>query len=134
ALSKTGLEPARYRTYYLPRIRAVIIKNMRSPAAVVKDIFRKSGRPTPPSNEVISNVYAPPLHRWSDVTWVVYRDLDGNNDNDEEEKNLQFIGHDQVNNAVSASVMKYVIRRHQPQGNPNARPSLPFPGFEFGIE
>ncbi|KAI4179195.1 MAG: hypothetical protein LQ348_005447 [Seirophora lacunosa] len=142
ALSKTGLEAARYRTYYLPSIRAVVIKNMRSPAAVVKDIFRRSGRPQPPpSNEVIGNVYAPPLHRWSDVTWVVYRGVaatgpaqqhdDGNN----EEKNLQFIGHDQVNNAVSASVIKYVIRRHQPPGGiPNARPSLPFPGLEFGIE
>lgn len=47
---------------------------------------------------------------------------------------LQFIGHDQVSNAVSARVMVYIIRKHQPQGNPNARPSLPFPGFEFGIE
>ncbi|KAL8989158.1 MAG: hypothetical protein Q9177_001891 [Variospora cf. flavescens] len=129
ALSKTGLEAARYRTYYIPTISAVVVKNMRSPATVVKEIFHKSGQPKPPSNALISNVYTPPLSRWSDVTWTVYQSLatgDG--------KMLQFIGHDQVNNAVSARVMVYIIRKHQPQGNPNARPSLPFPGFEFGIE
>ncbi|KAL8739959.1 MAG: hypothetical protein Q9184_008549 [Pyrenodesmia sp. 2 TL-2023] len=130
ALSTTGLEPARYRTYHIPAISAIIIKNMRSPATVVKEIFRQAKQPNPPSNAVITNVYTPPLSRWSDVTWTVYQDLA----NAAQKGKLQFIGHDQVNNDFSARVMVYIIRKHQPQGNPNARPSLPFPGFEFGIE
>lgn len=103
---------------------------MRSPATVVKEISQKAGQSKPPSNAIIRDVYAPPLSRWSEVTWTVYEDLA----NSTQHGKLRFIGHDEVNNAVSASVMIYIIRRHQPQGNPNTRPSLPFPGFEFGME
>ncbi|KAL9023852.1 MAG: hypothetical protein Q9196_006930, partial [Gyalolechia fulgens] len=133
ALSNTGLEVARYRTYYLPSISTVVIKNMRSPATVVKEIFRKSNQPLP-SNERIGGVYAPPLSRWSDVTWTVYEDLATASAPPDAGGLLRFIGHDQVSNAVSRAVMIYIIRRHRPPGNPNARPSLPFPGLEFGVE
>ncbi|KAL9005508.1 MAG: hypothetical protein Q9188_001710 [Gyalolechia gomerana] len=95
ALSNTGLEVARYRTYYMPTISTVVIKNMRSPPTVVKEIFRKSNRPLP-SNERISNTYAPPLSRWSDVTWTVYHDLATSSAPLVNSKLLQFIGHDQA--------------------------------------
>ncbi len=112
---------------------------MRSPATVVKEIFKQANQPNPPSNNAITNIYTPPLSRWSDVAWTVYRELAASTTTTlatQQGKNLQFVGHDQVNNAFTAGVMIYIIRKHQQpqQGNANARPSLPFPGMVFGVE
>ncbi|KAI4168931.1 MAG: hypothetical protein LQ346_009015, partial [Caloplaca aetnensis] len=119
ALSNTGLEPARYRTYYIPAASAIIIKNMRSPATVVKDIFRQANQPNPPSNVLITNIYTPPLSRWSDVAWTVYQDLATTTTPTTQNAKLQFVGHDQVNNAFTAGVMVYIIRKHQTQQQGN---------------
>ncbi|KAL8895209.1 MAG: hypothetical protein Q9207_008258 [Kuettlingeria erythrocarpa] len=111
ALSTTGLEPARYRTYHIPPASAIIIKNMRSPATVVKEIFKQANQPNPPSNAAITNIYTPPLSRWSDVAWTVYAELAAATASTTQKEKLQFVGHDQVNNAFTAGVM-FTVPRH----------------------
>ncbi|KAL8732783.1 MAG: hypothetical protein Q9166_002565 [cf. Caloplaca sp. 2 TL-2023] len=112
---------ALYFAYYIPKISAVVVKNMVSPANVLKKGFRSQGWEIP-SNDEIAAYETPPLSRWSDVTWTVYQDLSKNR------KNLRYIGQDHVNNKFTAGVMVYIfIRRGKPAG-------VPFPGLEFGMD
>lgn len=125
AYSGMGAGTALYVAYYVPSISAVVVRNMVSPANVVKTMFTEMGEQLP-SNLDIAKYYAPPLSRWSDVTWTVYEDISKN------QKNLRYIGHDNIINPATARVMTYIIGRHRQ--SPSDALSAPFPGLEFGID
>lgn len=108
-----------YAQKYIPASSAIIIDQIRSPAYLVKARFVSQGQQAPSSKQ-INDQYVPPLNRWSDATWTLWKEKGGGND-------LQYIGHDYIANLQTESVMEYIYDQHG-----NGPPE--FPGLEFGMD
>ncbi|KAL8860948.1 MAG: hypothetical protein Q9178_002703 [Gyalolechia marmorata] len=116
---------ALYYAYYIPGISSVIIKNMVSPANVVKALFTAMGQAVPSNAEIAAN-YVPPLDRWSDVTWTLYADIAAQKSSDPNA--LRYIAHSSIINRATQVVMAYIFQRQS--GGVN----VPYPGLEFGMD
>ncbi|KAL8767865.1 MAG: hypothetical protein Q9209_005757 [Squamulea sp. 1 TL-2023] len=112
---------ANFKQWYIPASSAIIASDIRSPLAEVRRRFEFAGE-TVPSNQEINDKHVPPLARWSDVTWTMWKEKGGGND-------LQYIGHDFVANPRTESVMDYIFEQAGKGDNPPE-----FPGLEFGMD
>ncbi|KAL8799525.1 MAG: hypothetical protein Q9182_005834 [Xanthomendoza sp. 2 TL-2023] len=73
---KTFKNWAIFQQYYIPSSSAIVVSEVNSPAFQVKQSFNLAGKPIPSSQE-IADCYVPPLHRWSDVTWTIWKSKGG---------------------------------------------------------
>ncbi|KAL8782272.1 MAG: hypothetical protein Q9213_005546, partial [Squamulea squamosa] len=112
---------ANFKQWYIPASSAIIVSNIRSPLAEVRRRFEFAGE-TVPSSQDINDKYIPPLARWSDVTWTMWKEKGGGND-------LQYIGHDFIANPKTESVMDYIFEQAGKGDDPPE-----FPGLEFGMD
>ncbi|KAL8895341.1 MAG: hypothetical protein Q9207_008209, partial [Kuettlingeria erythrocarpa] len=115
---------ALYSQFYIPSISAIIAANNHSPAQRVKDRFRRRQQPIP-SSEEISNHYVPPLSRWSDVTWTIWRQKAGSNTT---ANRLRYIARDVITNEDTRALMEFIFRNYR------GTDVVPFPGLEFGMD
>ncbi len=115
---------ALYSQFYIPSISAIIAANNHSPAQRVKDRFRRRQQPIP-SSEEISNRYVPPLNRWSDVTWTIWRQKAGSNAT---ANRLRYIARDVITNEDTRALMRFIFQRYR------GTDVVPFPGLEFGMD
>ncbi|KAL8988912.1 MAG: hypothetical protein Q9169_008479, partial [Polycauliona sp. 2 TL-2023] len=103
---------------------------MVSPANRVRNLFARNNQPAPSSQE-INDRYVPPLSRWSDVTWTIWKEL---SDND---PNLRFIGHDSVINTQTNGIMDYIFEKYAYQdsddddADADAGDEYEWPGLDF---
>ena len=93
---------------------------MRSPANQVKRRFERERKPIP-SNQEISERWVPPLNRWSDVTWLMWKEKNGGN-------NLRYIGHDYITNEASEAIMRYIFNKYRHSQ------VVPWPGLDFTMD
>lgn len=108
-----------YAQHYIPASSAIIVGHTRSPAYVVKARFDSQGLQAPSSKQ-INDQYVPPLNRWSDATWTLWKEKGGGND-------LRYVGRDFIQNRQTESVMNYILDQH-------GLGLHPFPGLEFGMD
>lgn len=87
----------------------------------VKTRYINAGR-QPPSSQEINDRHVPPLNRWSDVTWTLWKQKAGDG-----AKDLRYIARSFITNPETKSVMSYIYDKH---GGDNAKA---FPGLEFGM-
>ncbi|KAL8994778.1 MAG: hypothetical protein Q9169_005340 [Polycauliona sp. 2 TL-2023] len=109
---------ALYEQHYLPTSSAIIVSQTRSPAYTV----RKRLGPAAGSSANINDNLVPPLNRWSDATWTLWKEKGGGND-------LRYIGRDYIFNAQTESVMNYIFEQRGKNGDERK-----FPGLEFGMD
>ncbi|KAL8650290.1 MAG: hypothetical protein Q9226_005209, partial [Calogaya cf. arnoldii] len=115
---KPTIGDALYELHYIPASSAIIVSQTRSPAYVVK---RRLGNDAP-SNREINEKYVPPLNRWSDATWTLWKEKGGGND-------LRYIGRDFIFNLQTESVMKYIFEKYGKEEGDRK-----FPGLDFGMD
>ncbi|KAI4099114.1 MAG: hypothetical protein LQ345_007492, partial [Seirophora villosa] len=115
---------ARFKQTFIPSISAIVVQNIRSPAHEVKARFRRAGQPEP-SGEEIATRHVPPLHRWSDVAWTLWRQKAGN---EETANRLRYLAYDHVTNTDTRAVMGHLFETVA------RRLFVPYPGLEFGID
>ncbi|KAL8676206.1 MAG: hypothetical protein Q9224_007312 [Gallowayella concinna] len=106
-----------FKQYYIPSSSAIVVSDMRSPVNQVKDRLKNAGQPIPSSRE-IADRFVPPLNRWSDVTWTVWKEKGGQGNN------LRYIAHDFVANRETEHVMEEILEYKQPE----------WPGRSFGMD
>ncbi|KAL8652193.1 MAG: hypothetical protein Q9210_002828 [Variospora velana] len=111
---------ASYKQYYIPAISAIIADHNRGPITWVRTRFLRA-RQQPPSNQEIFDRLVPPLSRWSDVTWTLWKQKAGNGAG-----NLRYVARSANTNEDTKSVMSYIYDKH---GG-----AKPFPGLEFGMD
>ncbi|KAI4256996.1 MAG: hypothetical protein L6R42_005908, partial [Xanthoria sp. 1 TBL-2021] len=113
---KADVGNALYEQHYIPASSAIIVSQTRSPAYTVKKRLGKDA----PSNQEINDKYVPPLNRWSDATWTLWKEKGGGND-------LRYIGRDYIFNQQTESVMNYIFDQHGSEDHK-------FPGLDFGMD
>ncbi|KAL8681438.1 MAG: hypothetical protein Q9186_002443 [Xanthomendoza sp. 1 TL-2023] len=105
----------------MPSSSAILILDMRSPSSQVQRYYADRGEQVP-SGKAINDRLVPPLHRWSDATWTLWKEKGGAG-------NLRYIAHDLVANEDTESVMDSIIEEA------NKKPAdLPFPGLVFNMD
>ncbi|KAL8952359.1 MAG: hypothetical protein Q9222_001721 [Ikaeria aurantiellina] len=109
-----------FHQYYIPISKAVIASDLRSPITQATKWYLDNGQVPPPAG-LIGDNWVAPLHRWSDVTWLLWKDKGGGDD-------LQYIGHDFVVNPQSVSVMNLIRERAG-----KTIEEMAFPGLEYGM-
>ncbi|KAL8920032.1 MAG: hypothetical protein Q9208_006487 [Pyrenodesmia sp. 3 TL-2023] len=102
-------DQAFYKQYYIPSISAIIAADINSPANQVRKRFR-SMRQDPPTSKAINDKWVPPLNRWSDVTWTIWKELAK-----DDHKKLRFIAHDNTANLQTEHVMENIFTKHAKQ-------------------
>ncbi|KAI4091313.1 MAG: hypothetical protein LQ344_004172 [Seirophora lacunosa] len=117
-----GEERATYTQYHIPALSAIISDHSQGPMNWIKTRHLRAGQPFP-TNKYIMDRLVPPLNRWSDVTWTLWKQKAGNNAG-----NLRYIARNAILNRDTRSVMSYIYDKH---GGANARP---YPGLEFGMD
>ncbi|KAL9627283.1 MAG: hypothetical protein Q9204_006679, partial [Flavoplaca sp. TL-2023a] len=113
---KADVGLALYSQHYLPTSSTIIVRQTRSPAYTVK---KRLGASAPSSQEIASTL-VPPLNRWSDATWTLWKEKGGG-------ANLRYIGRDYIANALTESVMNHIFSQHSSS-------SREFPGLDFGMD
>ncbi|KAL8748722.1 MAG: hypothetical protein Q9184_007129 [Pyrenodesmia sp. 2 TL-2023] len=113
---------ARYYQYYIPVISAIVISEMNSPFNQIRRRYRDQNKPIP-SSQYIADHLVPPLNRWSDVTWTIWKEKAGDTAN-----NLRYIAHDAVENDTTDSIASYIFAKARNSQN------VPYPGLEFGMD
>ncbi|KAL8926905.1 MAG: hypothetical protein Q9208_002714 [Pyrenodesmia sp. 3 TL-2023] len=115
---------ARYYHYIVPVISAIVISEMNSPSNQVRRRYTMAQPPkTPPASQYIADHLVPPLNRWSDVTWTLWKEKAGGSAN-----NLRYIAHDAVENDDTDSIASYVFTKARNSED------VPYPGLEFGMD
>ncbi|KAL8870248.1 MAG: hypothetical protein Q9174_003665 [Haloplaca sp. 1 TL-2023] len=104
---------AHYECYYVPRYRAIISSDTRSPA------YTLSGANLSPE---ALKLRVPPLNRQSDVMWTLYASLT------DDPAELRYIGRDVIINKDTQGVMTHIFE-NLPDGI-----ALIWPGIAFDIE
>lgn len=89
---------------------------------MVKERFIRANQPTPSGQEINSR-YVPPLNRWSDVTWTLWKEKSGGAAN-----TLRYIARDFITNPETRVVMAYIFDKVKHTD------FVPFPGLEFGMD
>ncbi|KAL8819603.1 MAG: hypothetical protein Q9223_001998 [Gallowayella weberi] len=110
-----------YSSLYMPLSHAILVLDMISPSSRVQRYYADRG-PEVPSNQAINDNLVPPLHRWSDATWTLWKEKGGTG-------NLRYIAHDYVSSDDTESVMTSIVK------GANKEPKdLPFPGLVFTMD
>ncbi|KAL8819195.1 MAG: hypothetical protein Q9223_002324 [Gallowayella weberi] len=102
--------------YYIPSSSAIVVGNRQSPASLVKRRFDFANKSI--SSQEIADRHVPPLHRWSDVTWTVWKEKGGDG-------NLRYIAYDMAGgNPVTEAVIEEILGKTEPE----------WPGRNFGMD
>ncbi|KAL8727430.1 MAG: hypothetical protein Q9181_005717 [Wetmoreana brouardii] len=137
--TKEGIErgetKAKFKAVYIRSAAAIITEDIKSP----KYMIDKSGVPVAQIKKLV-----PPLYRWSDMAWVMWKDIlerndpkNGHADTFEVNKRygpqdpgrLRYLGHDFIINDSTEAIIKHIIRAHR-----DGAEEAPWPGLTYGMD
>ncbi|KAL8636582.1 MAG: hypothetical protein Q9228_006034 [Teloschistes exilis] len=105
-----------YNLHVIRDVAAIISTDSLSPSAALKK------RRNPPPAADIPNLI-PPLNRLSDLQWVFWSDIAGNNVG-----RLRFLGRDHIVNDDTGAIVQYIFRAKK------GVDMVPWPGLSFSID